>query len=164
MSEESPDQLIKSLASTADELERLLRDLPNDALRRPPSSDEFSALENVCHLRDIEIDGYTTRIDRILNEECPALPDIDGARLACEREYNNQDLAEALDAFAQARKRNVAVLSEISEAQLARSGFLAGVGEVTLGKLLSMMHEHDEGHLADLKRILRVAGPPAQEF
>ena len=39
-------------------------------------------LEHVCHLRDIEVEGYAPRLKRILSEDGPFLPDIDGRRLA----------------------------------------------------------------------------------
>lgn len=57
-----------------------------------------------CGLSYTPEQGYTARISRILRENNPLLPDIDGSRLAVEREYHSQNLAEALQAFANARK------------------------------------------------------------
>jgi len=54
------------------------------------SPDEFSVLENICHLRDLELQGYTPRIRRILAEADPDLADFDGARVAAESSYNNR--------------------------------------------------------------------------
>jgi hypothetical protein len=62
-----------------------------------------SPLETICHLRDIEAEGYTTRINRILIETNPVLGDIDGGRLAVERNYNDQDPDLALHEFTIAR-------------------------------------------------------------
>ena len=68
-----------------------------------PSPKEFSILENVAHLHDIEREGYLARVRRILEEEMPRLPDIDGERLAIERRYNARDLGVEVGAFAAAR-------------------------------------------------------------
>ena len=159
MTEEMPETfeaLTAKLAGTPKATAILTRDLSVQAVMIKPSLEEFSVLENVCHLRDIEIEGYSTRIRRILNEEHPVLADIDGTRLAIERAYNQQNLSEALQAFSNARQENVALLRSTNEEQLSRSGLLEGVGEVTLGKLLLLMNEHDEGHLDELRMICRL--------
>ncbi len=148
--------LVTSLSRMPDALTGMLGELPERAVAIRASPDEFSVLENICHLRDIEMEGYATRIRRILNEDNPSLADIDGSRLAIERSYNAQSLSEALQSFTKARQENVALLSQVSEEQLNRTGVLEGAGEVTLGKLMLMMNEHDEGHLDELRLICRV--------
>jgi len=153
--DESQDvrEVIEALARSPNEAARLLRDLSEQALKARNSPDEFSALENICHLRDIEVEGYTVRVNKILTENKPILPDIDGGRLAIDRAYNNQNVDEALETFALARLQNVVVLMQINDEQLKRSGFMTGVGEMTLEKLLVMMRDHDEDHLEELRRI-----------
>ncbi len=158
MSDDAPktfEELIVSLSKTPDAVVRLVTDLSSRAVISKPSPDEFSVLESVCHLRDVEIEGYAARIRRILNEERPSLPDIDGSRLAIEGDYNRQNVADAVESFTQARKENVVVLSEVDDEQLKRTGSLEGVGEITLGKLLMLMWEHDQGHLEEIQRISR---------
>src|ERR1700676_3654495 len=45
----------------------------------------FSLQEHACHLRDIEIEAYRVRLERILAETTLDLADVDGAALACMR-------------------------------------------------------------------------------
>jgi DinB family protein len=126
--------------------------------RRRAVEDEFSALEQVCHLRDIEAEGFMVRIDRLLREQSPHLYDLDGARLAVEREYNDQNLDAALKSFVNARTLSVEMLNGVSDEQKDRRGHLEHVGEVSLRQLLSMMRDHDQDHLEQLnnsrKRLL----------
>ena len=159
MSEELNEclDLIESLRRTPDEVAALVDGLSRQTLIAKNSPDEFSALENVCHLRDIEIEGYTVRVKRILTEDKPVLPDIDGGLLAIERDYNSQSLTEALDAFAKARQGNVSALAGLNRNEFDREGVMEGVGDVTLGKLLLMMRDHDDGHLDDLRVIRNAA-------
>jgi hypothetical protein len=110
MIDEDIKELKSNLARTPTELATLLESFPADNVTFKPSPDEFSVLENICHLRDIEIEGYTVRIQRILSEDRPFLPDLDGTRLAIERDYNRQRLSEELSLFSQARRHNLAVL------------------------------------------------------
>jgi hypothetical protein len=145
--------LLDALARTPSEVSRLANAIPQQFWRTRPGPEEFSAVENVCHLRDLEVDGYSVRITRILNEMNPALADVDGARLAIERDYNSQELAPALETFRVTRKRNVQLLRNLAATDFDRQGLLQGVGEITLRKLIVMMTEHDEGHLEELRRI-----------
>src|SRR5215212_853576 len=102
------DEQISRLAATPDRVRALAKRAADP--RHRVAENEFSVIENVCHLRDIEADGYVVRIRRLLEEDEPLLDDIDGARLAIERRYNEQDLVEAIDAFANARARSIAML------------------------------------------------------
>jgi hypothetical protein len=153
MTKEVPHDLIDILTQTPGAVSDLLRGLSDLSSRVKNSPEEFSALENVCHLRDIEIEGYEVRINRILDQENPSLPDVDGSRLAIERDYNSQNLAKALQDFESARKRNTERLSSLNPEQFDRNGTMEGVGPVTIRKLIEMMREHDEDHLQELNII-----------
>lgn len=143
--------LLDFLAETPIKIAQLTSGFSPAELCLKNSDDEFSALENLCHLRDLELDGYTPRIKRILGEVDPALVDFDGARVAAESNYNSQQGELALQTFETARRANVAALRRLTDAQLKREGRLEGVGKVTLKQLAEMMAEHDEGHIEDLR-------------
>lgn len=154
MNNEELDEAIKLLEQTPSLVTRSIAQLAPSSLTER-NDDEFSALENVCHLRDIETEGYGERIVRILQEDNPALPDIDGARLAIERDYNKQNVEEALAAFREARLRNLELLTGLSADQLDRVGTLENVGVINLKQLIEMMKEHDQGHVTEMAIIQR---------
>jgi hypothetical protein len=147
-------ELLQFLDGTSARISELIDGLSDSELRWQNSESEFSTLENICHLRDLELQGYATRITRMLQETDPALPDFDGARVAAESYYNREQPDPALRAFALTRKENVQKLRSLTEEQLRRESMLAGVGKITLMRLAEMMREHDQGHLEDL-RVLR---------
>jgi hypothetical protein len=153
---ESPDlnNLLVLLEDAPGKLVTLTSDLSDAELRWKHSGEEFSALENICHLRDLEVQGYAPRIRRLLDETNPVLPDFDGARVAAESNYNDEARVAALEAFEKARHANVDRLRSLTEEQLRREGTLEGVGTITLKQLAEKMREHDEDHLEDL-RVLR---------
>ena len=124
-----------------------------EELSRKPSPDAFSLRENVLHLRDIDVEGYERRVVRVLNEEHPFLPDVDGAKLAAERNYNAQPLGPALEAFAASRARSIALLRAASERDLERTAEMEGVGRVTLREMLQRWLEHDAGHVAEMEGL-----------
>lgn len=149
-------ELLQTLARTPKQISELLHAIPLDSIQLRPSPEEFSILESICHLRDIEVEGYTVRIQRLLAEDAPQLDDIDGARLAVERDYNRQRIEPALETFATERTKNVKLLRTINENDLERKASMQGVGEISLRALIKMMIEHDEGHLDELRRAARL--------
>jgi hypothetical protein len=153
MSQQELQEVTMSLQKTPGTVKQLVGGLADDGLRWKPSETEFSVLEHICHLRDIEQEGYTTRIRRLLSEAHPFLSDIDGDKLARERGYNSEKLDAALDAFLVARTENIRAIRTLSPDQLNRNGMFENVGAITLGELLLMMREHDEDHLRALNQM-----------
>jgi uncharacterized damage-inducible protein DinB len=143
-------ELIAFLEETPEEVRRLSAGVGDEGLRERADDGSFSFVEHVCHLRDIEREGYAARIGKILTEDSPTLADVNGRRLAAERRYNEQRFEDGLGEFAEARARNVSALRGLSEEQLRRRGVFEGVGEVTLARLVSMMYEHDASHRGEL--------------
>jgi hypothetical protein len=149
--------LLDDLAGMPQELERTIRLVPAQHLRFKPESwggspgETFSPLEHVCHLRDIERDGYQVRIRRMLEESNPSLVSIDGDELAKERRYDAADLEDALASFRAARAGTVERLRGIEEAELAREGFFAEYGPLTLRALVHYLRSHDQQHLAGIQ-------------
>lgn len=150
MAQPDLQNLLAFLEETPKVVRSLTENLTAKELMRKPAKEEFSFLEHVCHLRDIEQEGYRVRIVRLLSEEQPFLPDIDGDKLAADRNYNRQSFNEALSAFTRARKDNVQTIRTLTSHHLKRSGIFQNVGTITLGQLLAMMVEHDEAHRLSL--------------
>jgi hypothetical protein len=74
-------------------------------------SEPFTAIEQICHIRDIEVDGYHVRFRRMLEEINPTLVSIDSEALANERSYATSSATEAFDVFRKARAETVQLLS-----------------------------------------------------
>jgi transcriptional regulator with XRE-family HTH domain len=121
--------------------------------RSMPASGGFSLLEHVCHLRDIDGDGYRVRLERMLTEECPSLPDIDGDALAKERNYLGQNLETALAAFTATRLEMVARLAKLAPDERRRVGLMAGTQEITVEGLAEIIAAHDSEHLDQLAEL-----------
>lgn len=149
------DETLRQLAAASRRLTEGLAGLDEAQLRRKPSAEEFSLLEHVCHLRDIEMDGYAVRIRRLLEEHEPVLADLDGAQLAIERRYNEQKLGLALDDFRRTRLENVRRLETLDAAAFVRRGRFENHGVITLGGLLELMREHDAAHLQEIAALRR---------
>jgi hypothetical protein len=132
--------------------------MPESLHRTRDSAGNFALVEQVWHLADLEEEGYTVRITRILGETNPSLPDFRGDVVARERRYIEQALAPALQRFESARAANIARLSALTDEQWRRAGTQEGAGEVTLARVAEMMTEHDASHTEELRVLIAELG------
>ncbi|MQR02691.1 DinB family protein [Glaciimonas soli] len=117
-------------------------------------SEPFTAIEQICHVRDIEIEGYHLRFHRTLNEVHPTLLDIDSITITKERPYATSNPAEVFNAFRIARAKTVALISNLRPADFERTAVFLGYGPLTLRSLVHYLCSHDQQHLAGLQWLL----------
>jgi hypothetical protein len=148
-------EAIAKLSALPEQVEKLVRGLSEEQLTWKPAPEMFSMRESVLHLRDIDVEGYARRVSLILDEERPMLPDVNGARLARERNYNAQPIQPALDDLHASRAASVARLKSCSDRDLDRQAEMQGVGTIDLHRLLELWIEHDAGHITDIAELRR---------
>jgi uncharacterized damage-inducible protein DinB len=153
-------ELVERLAGMPRFLGECADRVPPADWTRQPGRGLFSLLEHCCHLRDLEEEGYTLRLRRMLREERPVLDDFDGAAVAARRNYPGQDLAVAMQAFGEARARNLALLASLDPGALARTATFGEHGTITVQRLAGLMVEHDTGHRGELEALLASLGQP----
>ncbi len=158
-----PGGLVERLAAMPRLLQACADRLPRSDWTRQPSPGLFSLVEHCCHLRDLEEEGYSLRIRRMMREQAPVLDDFDGGTVAAGRAYPAQDLAAALQAFAGARSRNLAVLSGLDARALGRTANFGVHGTITLARLAELMDEHDASHRAEIQDLFRMLGVAAPD-
>jgi hypothetical protein len=151
---------LKTLAAFPDQLEAHFA-LFSDAQQHwlPSSwdtcpSEHYSALEQICHVRDIETDGYHVRFARTLAEDRPFLPGVDGDALKIERHYAAADPAEVFTAFRTARVKTLDLLSGLSVDQWQRPADFEDYGPTTMAGLAHYLCSYDQQHLAGLQWLL----------
>jgi hypothetical protein len=125
----------------------------------PPSwdgvpSEPFTAIEQICHVRDIEIEGYQVRFRRTLEEQAPLLPSIDSEQVAKQRDYGRADAALVFAQFRAARADTLAMLRTLSPADLERPAVFEGYGPVSMRGLIHYLCSHDQQHLSGLQWLL----------
>jgi hypothetical protein len=149
-----------ALAAFPDQLEAHFAAFPPEFTRwAPPSwegvpSEALTAVEQLCHVRDIEIDGYQVRIRRTLEEALPTLASIDTDALVRERAYAHDSPARVLATFRAARAQTLEMISGLTGQQLARTAVFEGYGPLTLRSLIHYLCSHDQQHLAGLQWLL----------
>lgn len=150
--------MIDKLRAFPAELRALLASAPQTRLRQRAADGTFALIEQAWHLADLEAEGYGVRIEKMLAEDDPQLPDFRGDVVAEERRYLELELEPALRKLEDARARNVARVEGLTAEQLQRAGAQDGVGRVTIARVVEMMAEHDAGHAREVRALLHELG------
>jgi hypothetical protein len=148
---------LDALAAFPDQLEAHYAAIPASFRNWAPAlwdgvpSEPFTAIGHICHVRDIEVDGYHMRFDRALRESYPALASLDGMALATLRLYATANAQEVLTEFRKARFHTVSLIASLAPEQLTRRAMFAEYGSVSVRGLVHFLCSHDQQHLAGLQ-------------
>jgi hypothetical protein len=151
---------ISALRDFPRQLEAHYAAIPDDFKHWAPASwegvpsERFTAIEQICHVRDIEVDGYHVRFRRTLAEANPFLPSVDSEQLAKTRSYATADASLVFAAFRAARVTTVALVAELTSNELERPAVFEGYGPLTLRSLVHYLCSHDQQHLSGLLCLL----------
>lgn len=145
---------IQTLRATAGRLKESLKGVPRTVLFWTPAPGKWSIAEIIGHMRDMERDAYLDRYQRILAEDEPTLPDIDGDALSLENNYRAQKLSEVMRDWSRLRRENLKVLTKTKGDQWQRAGVHETAGRLTMEDLLRRHAVgNDEAHLGQIEGI-----------
>ena len=134
-------------------LSHTVQNLTPEQLRKQPAPGEWSILEVICHLRDIE-EVSLNRFRAIRDTDDAAVKGADANELARIGNYLADDPARALAAFTEKRLTHVAELKALTPEQWERTGRHATLGSLSI--LNNALHAtwHDTNHLGQIARLL----------
>lgn len=131
--------------------ENLTKSVPTELLNLPPASKEWSALDCLQHLVDVERSVFPVRIQALLDgEDFPAF-DPDSQGTLSQGKKSRQELAEE---FASLRADNLELFDKLSPSDLTRQARHAELGLVTMSELLHEWAAHDLMHTVQAERAL----------
>ena len=150
--------LLKILAETPARLKAALKGVPRKLLLWTPGPGKWSMLEIVAHMRDMERGAYIDRYRRILAEDNPLLPDLDGDLIALLDDYRSLKLPEVLRDWLKLRKESLKLLKSVKGARWERAGTHETAGPLTMESLLRRhAMGNDEAHLGQIEAIKKRA-------
>jgi hypothetical protein len=137
------------LATTPARWLSLTESLPPDLFSRPPVEGQWSAVECLRHLLDVERSVFPTRVRAFLaGQDFPgfdpdAQPPVDLSRPG-----------EMAREFAALREQSLELLATLTPADLSRTARHAELGTVTLGDMIHEWAAHDLNHTVQAERAL----------
>ena len=152
------------LVTTPLRWKNLCENFSEELLRRQPLPDEWSALECLQHLVEVEQHVFPSRVRAILaGNDFPAFEaSTDYASQI--KDISPMDLAEK---FAAIRSESLKVLDEVSPSDFERTALHSRLGEISLSHLLHEWGTHDLNHLVQAEQAMMqpfIAGCGAFDF
>lgn len=156
----SPQEVARLLAAPPVMLRAEVEALPEAVARWRPDTDGWNVAEVLGHLIEAEERGFAGRIRTMLQEDPPRFATWDPPAIALARGDAERDPVALLNEFAALRAESVALVEELSEGELRRSGQHPEVGLLTVTDLLHEWIHHDRNHLRQLLAIGQAATWP----
>lgn len=149
------EHTIALLTRTPATLNALLRELPEEWVRRNEGDGTFDAYGVVGHLIHGDRTDWISRTRRIL-EYGESKPFDKFDRFAQARESEGKSMAQLLDEFSAIRKEKLDELRalRLTPQDLERKGHHPVLGVVTLSHLLATWAAHDLTHLHQISRVM----------
>jgi len=155
MTAEERQDLIAQYKAGYEEVIGSLKDFPADSLTAHPIAGKWSAREIVHHLADSEtVSGV--RLRRLLVEDHPVIQGYDQDQYATQLNYNERDIAPALEAFHAARANAAQLLDRMNDEDWKREGTHTESGRYAVEDWLKIYAAHARNHAAQI-RALRAA-------
>ena len=120
------------------------------AIRHRPAGDEWSAVEMVGHMID-KMRIWTSRVERLMVEERPAMPGYDQDALVRDHDYLHADPEVLFEHLRQACERFAALVERIPTPALGREGVHEEFGPMTLRQCIEAPLESAPAHLEQLR-------------
>jgi hypothetical protein len=155
MTTQERQKLIAQYKEGYNEVSRSLEGFPDDSLTAHPIEGKWSAAEIVHHLADSESTSGL-RLRRLLVEDHPLIVGYDQDAYADRLNYNNREMAPALEAFRSARATAAQLFEFMTEEDWQREGTHSESGSYSVEDWLRIYAAHAHNHAAQIRR-LRVA-------
>ena len=162
---QSKEWVLKALREAGSSLVSEFYGLGEEELRWRPGEGEWSLKEIAAHARDAE-EVALAQLRAIVEAAAGPLPAWDVDVLPSERDYQSQDIEEALAALRSLRWETTFLLWELTDADWEREADHPYRGRVTLGELAGELARHDLEHLWQVRQVkerLREAVAAADE-
>lgn len=144
---------LKVQASTADQIEKLIKRAPKPKLMKRPAPEKWSVAEILAHIADTEIvAGY--RMRSVLGAPGTPIPAFDQDKWAEAENYAKQDPRLSLEVYRTVREANLRMLKSLRPEQWKHFGIHAERGEESIERITQMMAGHDLNHLEQIVAIL----------
>jgi len=120
--------------------------------RWKPDPETWSILEVVNHLYDEEREDFRVRVDFILHHPGQPWPPINPQGWVTERDYNQHDLSQSVQAFLDARRKSLAWLKGLGNPDWQASAKVS-FGTFSAGDIFTAWVAHDLLHLRQLVEL-----------
>ena len=141
----------EALSATPGIITRFCNGVPDAIADQDHGPDSFTLREVLAHLADWE-PIWLERIQRIVQEDVPVLPNIDEGKMAELNGYKTTPVDVSLDNFTKGRAALVEYLQSLPDDAFARQGIRPEIGNISVKDIATIVLAHDTYHIAQLAK------------
>lgn len=150
----NPEAVIIALENAPRIIVPLVREVPEEILKRRPRAGKWSAHEHACHLAEVHT-LFFKRLEQMLNEERPRIVPYDPATaMESEDALLALDLDEAIARFTDDRARLVEELKDLSEDDWERTAEHEEYAHYSVFIMFRHLAMHDMLHAYRIEELL----------
>ena len=143
----NPSAVVSLLRASPAVFDSLFRETSSDIVKMKPNEKEWSVIEIICHLKDVDQDVNIPRVSTIIKENEPFIEGADTHPWVSERRCWEEDSAQLLRSFIEKRIELVQLLESLPPDAWQREAQHAILGRTTLLELMRIVVEHDMLHI-----------------
>jgi FMN phosphatase YigB (HAD superfamily) len=151
--------VLATLRSTPAFLHSISADLTPEEWLYRPAVGEWSVLEILCHLADMDAEVNLPRLRKVLNETNPFVAGLDTDAWAVARQYIRRDPKQSLRNFVSARLELIAFLEGLSPVDWQRQARHAIFGPTSLHEMAIFAAGHDRLHVRQIHQTISTYEP-----
>lgn len=149
---EAYQAILLSTAAIIDNLLRISEKIMYWKSRPIPS--EWSLVEIISHLADVDSEVNLPRMNLIQDENVPFFPAISTDEWASERNYINNNPIEEMERFLQNRKILINILTSLSNETLEKQVNHAIFGPTKILEIIKFITQHDRIHINQIHNTI----------
>ncbi len=153
----SKNSILASLRATAANIDSFRREgLSAEYYSTRPAPHEWSLVEIISHLADVDGEVNIPRLMLIQNQNNPFIEAALTDQWAEERNYIKNDPIESINKFIKNRKTLIEIIIDLKDDQWSKTINHAIFGPTKVSELLKFTTQHDRIHLSQLFNTLKI--------
>jgi hypothetical protein len=147
-------EIYQELVNSMEVIRALTANISQEEAQVKPTPEDWSMLEVVCHLHDVEREDFREHLDCILHRPNEEWHGIDPQEWVTSRKYNEQNFTEMLVKFLEERRKSLDWLIDLSNADWD-AAYTSEHGTMSAGEMFTSWAAHDNLHIRQLVELKR---------
>jgi hypothetical protein len=147
-------EIYQELVNSTEVIRALTANISQEEAQVKPTPEDWSMLEVVCHLHDVEREDFREHLDCILHRQNEEWHGIDPQEWVTYRKYNEQNFTEMLVKFLEERRKSLDWLIDLSNADWDAT-YTFEHGTMSAGEMFTSWAAHDNLHIRQLVELKR---------
>jgi FMN phosphatase YigB (HAD superfamily) len=145
--------LLRATAANVDTYQRM--NIPIEIFKKRPKSDEWSIVEIISHMADVDLEVNIPRLQKIQTQSSPFIEAALTDQWAEERQYIKNDPIQEINRFVNIRKKLIEIIAEFNSDFWNKSVNHAIFGPTTVSELIKFIAQHDRIHISQIVNTLK---------